>query len=288
MAKERMRVYNKKRLTFSAFIKRYGRIMLGGAILLTMLVLTLLAPLITDYDPNRTDVFSKFIAPGVDPAYPLGTDAWGRDMWTQLVYGARVALFVPIGVQLMTVFLGTIIGLICGYYKTADFIISRIMEVFDSIPVYVMCLLICSVIGSGLFNLMFALSVAGIVGVARLVRGKVLSIRQQEYIECEKVMGASDLRTLVKHVLPACTNTLIVRFSTGLAGTLLSMVGLAFLSVGIPIDIPNWGLEVALGKGYLILMPHLVLIPAIPIFITTFAFCLIGDGMRSLIGSGRS
>jgi ABC-type dipeptide/oligopeptide/nickel transport system permease subunit len=121
-----------------------------------------------------------------------------------------------------------------------------------------------------------------------MIRGRVFSIREEEYIECEKVMGASDIRTLFYHVLPACSNTLLVRFSTGLAGTLLSMVGLAFMSVGMSTTIPNWGLEVSLGRAYFLLMPHLVMIPAIFIIVTTFGFSMLGDGMRNVIGSGRS
>ena len=218
----------------------------------------------------------------------LGTDSWGRDMLTQLMYGARVAILVPVAVQALACIMGTILGMICGYYKKADFVISRIMEAFHAIPTLVLCMLICELLGKGTFQLILSLAIDGTIGVARMIRGQVLSIRQEEYIECEKVIGASDFRTLIKHVLPALYNTLIVRFTTGLSGTLLSMVGLAFVSVGLNIQIPNWGLQVALGRGNFILQPYLTLYPAICIIITTFAFCLIGDGMRSVIGSGRS
>lgn len=289
--REKKSVYerpHRKRMKTVPFLKKYGRIIIGCTILSVVLILGLCAPLLTEYEQYRVDVYSKFIDPFTDPRYLLGTDTWGRDMLTQLLYGARVAVLIPFGVQAMTIVFGTILGLICGYYKTADFILSRIMEAFNCIPTLILCLLICEVVGKGVFQLMFSLAVDGTIGVARLVRGKVLSIREEEYIECEKVMGASDVRTLLLHVLPACANTLLVRFSSGLSSTLLTMVGLSFVSIGLPQQIPNWGLEVALGRSYIILKPYLTLYPAICICITTFAFCMIGDGMRAVIGSGRS
>lgn len=281
------RTYNRRRMKPKAFIGRYGRIIIGGAILLAVLFCAIFAPLLQHEDPNRVNPYAKNILPGVK-GYVFGTDAWGRDIYTQLLYGARVALIVPIGVQAMACVFGTILGMICGYYKRLDSIISRILEAFNAIPTLVLCLLICSVLGNGTFQLMFALAVDATIGVTRLIRGKVLSIRKEEYIECEKVMGASDLRTLFKHVLPACYNTLFVRFSTGLSGTLMGMVGMAFLSIGIDAAIPNWGVMVSLGKQNLLLLPYQCLYPAVCIIITTFAFCMIGDGMRNIIGSGRS
>ena len=188
----------------------------------------------------------------------------------------------------MNVVIGTLIGLLCGYYPKVDAVLMRVMEAFNAIPTLVITLLICEALGRGVFNLMLGMALGGFIGVARLVRGRVLSVRKEEYIECEKVMGASGLRTMFLHVLPACSNTLLVRFSTGLAGSLLSMIGLAFLSVGVPQDIPTWGLMVAIGRGMALLKPHLVLYPTLAIAITTFGFAMLGDGMREVIGSGRS
>lgn len=281
------KTYDRRRMKPKAFIARYGRILIGGMILLAVLFCAIFAPLLQHEDPDRVNPYTKNLRPGTD-GYVLGTDSWGRDIYTQLLYGARVALLVPVGVQLMACLFGTVLGMLCGYYKRLDSILSRIMEAFNAIPTLVLCLLICAVLGNGTFQLMFSLAVDATIGVSRLIRGKVLSIRQEEYIECEKVMGASDLRTLFKHVLPACYNTLFVRFSTGLSGTLMSMVGLAFMSIGIDAAIPNWGVMVSLGKQNLLLMPFQCLYPALCIVVTTFAFCMIGDGMRNIIGSGRS
>lgn len=279
--------YNRKRMKPKAFIARYGRIIIGGTIILAVLFCAIFAPFLQHEDPDRVNPYAKNKRPGQD-GYLLGTDSWGRDIYTQLLYGARVALIVPVGVQAMACLFGTILGMLCGYYKRLDSILSRIMEAFNAIPTLVLCLLICSILGNGTFQLMFSLAVDATIGVSRLIRGKVLSIRKEEYIECEKVMGASDLRTLFKHVLPACYNTLFVRFSTGLSGTLMGMVGMAFLSIGIDAAIPNWGVMVSLGKSNLLLMPWQCMYPAICIVVTTFAFCMLGDGMRNIVGSGRS
>lgn len=270
-----------------SFIQKYGRLMIGGFILLIVLLMGVLAPVLTDVNPQHVDPYAKLVDMGVD-GHVLGTDAMGRDIFAWLLYGARLSLIVPIGVQIMTIVFGTFIGLICGYYPKLDAILMRIMEALSSIPTIVLCLLICSVLGNGVFNLMISLSAAGFIGVARLIRSRVISLRQEEYIECEKVMGASDFRTLIHHILPACSNTLLVRFSTGLAGSLLSMIGMAFLSCGIDQNTPTWGLMVALGRGMAILKPRLVLIPTIAVALTTFAFSMLGDGMREIIGSGRN
>ena len=285
----------KRRMKPIAFIKKYGRIMIGGAIILAVLIMGIFAPLMVqwftplpaDYDPNLTFAYEKLKAPGVD-GYIWGTDQWGRDIFAQVCYGARVAVGIPVGVQIMTIIIGTIVGLICGYYPKADAVLSRLMEAINAIPMFVMALLFCEIFGRGIFSFIMALSLSGFIGVARLIRGRVLSIRKEEYIECEKVMGASDLRTLFHHVLPACSNTLLVRFSTGLSGTLLSMVGLAFMSVGLSTSIPNWGVSVNLGRVMFLLQPHQVMIPAAFIVVTTFGFSMLGDGMRNVIGSGRS
>lgn len=278
---------NKKKMKPIAFLKKYGRIMIGGTIILAMILMGVFAPLITDYDPYLTYSYEKYKTPGTD-GYIWGTDAWGRDVWTQIAYGARVAIGIPVGVQIVTILIGTIVGLVCGYYPKADAVLSRLMEAINAIPMFVMALLFCEIFGKSVFSFIIALALSSFIGVARLVRGRVLSIRKEEYIECEKVMGASDLRTLFFHVLPACSNTLLVRFSTGLSGTLLSMVGLAFMSVGLDTTIPNWGVSVNLGRTMFLLQPHLVLIPAAFIIVTTFGFSMLGDGMRNVIGSGRS
>lgn len=277
----------KKRMKPLAFVKKYGRIMIGGGILLAVLMLGLLAPLITEYDPNVTYPYEKLKAIGQD-GYVWGTDAWGRDVWTQICYGARLALALPVVTQILTMLIGIVVGLICGYYRKADMVISRLMEVLDSIPMFMLALLLCNIFGRTFINMAVSLALSRFVGVARMVRGRVMSIRKEEFIESEKVMGASDVRTLFYHVLPACTNTLLVRFSTGLAGVLLSMVGLSFMSVGIRQSVPNWGVLISLGRTYFIMRPDYVLIPAVFIIVTTFGFSMLGDGMRNVIGSGRS
>ena len=279
----------KKRMKPLAFIKKYGRIMIGGGIILVMLAMGIFAPLIvgSEINPYESYPYEKMKMPGED-GYVWGTDIWGRDMFAQICYGARVAIGIPFAVQAVTLIIGTLVGLVCGYYPKADMIISRLMEALNAIPMFVIALLFCNIFGRSTFNFIISLALSRFIDVARMIRGRVLSIRQEEYIECEKVMGASDLRTLFCHVLPACSNTLLLRFSTGLAGVLLSMVGLAFMSVGLYSHIPNWGLQVSIGRSMFVLMPHLVLIPSLFIVITTFGFSMLGEGMRSVIGSGRS
>lgn len=277
----------KKKMKFSAFIKKYGRVIIGGTIIFMVILMSIFAPYIATHDPQATDPYKKMLLPGVD-GHILGTDTLGRDVFSWIVYGGRLALIVTFGVQALAIVFGTIVGLICGYYAKLDQVLMRIMEALNSIPTVVLALVLSAALGRGTFKFILTLSLTGFIGVARLVRGRVLSLRKEEFVECEKVMGASNLRTIVFHILPACSNTLLIRFSSGLAGTMLSMVGLAFLSVGLDTTIPNWGLAVALGKDSILMYPHLVLYPTIAIAITTFAFCMIGDGVRELLGSGRN
>ena len=272
----------KPRRKFSAFLKRYGRVMIGGAIILTVLFCTIFAPLLTQYDPEEVGDFSEFKQPPSEKHW-LGTDIYGRDMWARVIYGGRNTLLVSIGAQCLLVILGTILGLLCGYYNKVEKYLMRFLDACSTIPNLLLTMLLISVFGSGVPQMIIAMSIYGIPGLARMIRNQVLSLREKEYIESEKAMGASDLRTVFLHILPACASYLLVRFSNGLAGMILSMTSLSFLGVGLDPTMASWGGLVNDGQKIMFAVPHVIMVPTAVISITVFGYAMLGDGLRDLL-----
>lgn len=263
------------------FMQKYGRLLIGGAIIAVVLFGAIFAPFLTDYDTETLDLDNIKQEPSAE--HVLGTDRYGRDMLTRILYGSRTTLIVALGVQILVTVAGTVLGLICGYYSKAEKFLMRILDAFSTVPNLLLCLMMVSIFGAGTLNLIVAMSISAIPGTARMVRNQVLSLREKEYIESEKAMGASDLRTVGLHILPACSSYLIVRFSSGLAGSVLSMTSLSYLGLGLSPLIPSWGGMVYEGQGFIFGTPHLVLYPALAICIAVFGFSLLGDGIRDLL-----
>ena len=270
----------KRRMKPLAFIKRYGRILLGGGIIAAVVFCSVFASFLTDWDPEKADIKNRSQTPSEE--HLLGTDIYGRDMWSRILFGSRTTLIVSLGSQCLLMVSGTVLGLLCGYYNKIEKYLMRFMDAFATIPNLLLCMLMISVFGAGIPQMIIALSIHGIPGLARMVRNQVLSLREKEYIESEKAMGASDLRTVVVHILPACSSYLLVRFSSGLAGMILSMTSLSFLGVGLDPTIANWGGLVNDGQKVMFAIPHVVLFPALAISITVFGFAMLGDGLRDL------
>lgn len=271
----------RKHMKFGTFIRKYGKVIIGGTIIGLVIFCAVFAPLITSFPPDKVDVSQAKLLPGGE--HILGTDTYGRDLFSVVVYGSRTTLIVAVGAQLMIVVCGTVLGLLCGYYSKAEKILMRFLDAFSTIPNLLLCLLMISVFGAGTFNMIIAMSIHGIPGVARMVRNQVLSLREKEYIESEKAMGASDLRTVFMHILPACSSYLLVTFSNGLAGAILSMTALSYLGVGLDPTVASWGGAVQDGQRIMFAFPHVVLYPSLAICITVFGFSMLGDGLRDIL-----
>ena len=268
----------KRRMNPLKFIKRNGRIVVGGAIIAALIIIAIFAPHIATHDPQATDYSAMMQLPSEE--HILGTDANGRDLFSRLIYGTRMSLIIAVGVNFFAVVGGAVIGILCGYFKRADAILMRIMEVVHALPQILLSLVIASVLGRGTWKMMISLIVVALPGVCRMTRSQVLSIKQKEFIEVEKTMGASTGRILFMHVLPSASHYLIIRFTTGLAGTILSASSLSYLGVGFDPTIPNWGAMIADGQKMMMIHPHLMLYPGIAIAIAVFAFNLFGEGLR--------
>lgn len=271
----------KRHKKIARFLKKYGRLIIGGSILAVVVFCAIFAPLLTDQDPMLVVLANSKRLP--DAEHILGCDYFGRDIWARLLYGSRTTLIVVIGAQLLSTVTGAVLGLLCGYYSKLEKILMRILEGFETIPNLLLCLMMVAIFGAGTLNLILAMAVGGIPSCARVVRSQVLSLKEKEYIESEKAMGANDVRTMFVHILPSCLSYLIVRVTTGLAGNMLRMTSLSYLGLGLDPLIPSWGGEIQQAQGYMFSTPHMVLYPALAICITIFGFSMLGDAVRDLM-----
>lgn len=271
----------KHNLRFIVFIRKYGRVLLGGGIIAAVLLCAVFAPLLTSHDPYDVNVLMGKQTPNAE--HLLGTDIYGRDLWARILYGSRATLLVAVGSQILTVVSGAVLGLLCGYYSKVEKILMRFLDAFATIPSLLLSLLMVSVLGGSEINLIIAMSISAVPGCARMIRNQVLSLREREFIESEKAMGANDVRTIFLHILPHCSSYLIVEFTSGLAGAVLSMTSLAYLGVGLSATIPSWGGIIQEGQGVLFTCPHIILFASLAICITIFGFSVLGDGIRDML-----
>ena len=272
---------HKQRRPFKAFLKRYGRVIIGGAIVVIVALMALFSEQLATHDPYAVNIAAAKTAPNAE--YWLGTDKFGRDIYSRIVYGAKITLVVSIGVQVLVIAIGTTLGLLCGYYKKFDAICSRIMEGIAALPTTLLALAIATVLGAGTINVIFSIVVTALPSLVRVIRSQVLSLREKEFVESEKAMGASDLRIIFRHILPHCSNYLLIRCATGISGTIGTMSTLSYLGVGLDPTIPSWGSILADGNSFLFLYPYMCLFPGIVISVTVFGFTMLGEGLRDVL-----
>ena len=272
---------NKKKMTPKAFLKRYLRVMVSGAVLVFILGVAIFAPMIATHDPYESNIYNMNKLPSAE--HYFGTDCFGRDIFSRVVYGSRVSLSITLTVTTLSIIIGTILGLICGYYKWADRILMRLLEGFNALPGILLSITLITILGNGVDKLIIAMVIVRLPSIARLVRQQVLSLKEKEFVECARACGASDTRIIFKHILPQCTSPLIIRFTSGLGGAILSQASLAFLGVGMDPRIPNWGGIINEGRAMVMAMPYQCAYAGVAIMITTLAFSIMGDGVRDIL-----
>ena len=272
---------NKKKMTPKAFLKRYLRVMVSGAVLLFILGVAIFAPMIATHDPYESNIYNMNKLPSAE--HYFGTDCFGRDIFSRVVYGSRVSLSITLTVTTLSIIIGTGLGLICGYYKWADRILMRLLEGFNALPGILLSITLITILGNGVDKLIIAMVIVRLPSIARLVRQQVLSLKEKEFVECARACGASDTRIIFKHILPQCTSPLIIRFTSGLGGAILSQASLAFLGVGMDPRIPNWGGIINEGRAMVMAMPYQCAYAGVAIMITTLAFSIMGDGVRDIL-----
>ena len=256
---------------------------LGLAILLLLAVAALFAPWIAPYHPTLDASVMDALTPP-NERFLLGTDHAGRDVLSRLIYGARISLTVGLVVQGIAVVVGTTLGLLAGYYGGwVDEVISGLTTILQAFPGILFAMAVMAVLGPGLYNVFIALGLVGWSSIARLVRGEVLALREREFVEAAWALGASDLRILVRHILPGCSGPIIISASLGMASAILSEASLSFLGLGAQPPTPSWGSMLAQGRDYLWRAPWLTLYPGLAIFVTILALNLVGDGLRDVL-----
>jgi peptide/nickel transport system permease protein len=263
-----------------------NRLGIIGIIIVTLFVLVaLFAPFITTHDVGATDLLVRYAPPSA--AHWLGTDSTGRDIFSRVIFGARISLEVGIVVVAVSAFFGTIAGAIAGYYGgwVDRFLSGYIFNVFLAFPGLLLAIALVAFLGAGLNKLIFALCIIGWVGYARLIRAQVLKVREYDFVNAARALGAGDLRILTVHILPNAIQPLIVQASLGMAGAVLSEASLSFLGLGVPPPAPSWGvmIEEARDLSTLQAAPHALIFPGLAIALTVLAFNFIGDGLREYL-----
>lgn len=250
-----------------------------GLFLTVVLVLVaILAPLLSPYDPNIQDTSRRLEAPSHE--HPLGLDNLGRDVLSRIIWGARVSLRVGFSVVILASLVGIALGAISGYFGGwTDTIIMRITDILLAFPGILLAIALVAVLGPSLNNVVLALAIIGWVGYARLVRGQVLKVREMEFVTAAKALGARSPRVIVRHVLPNVMNPVIVMATLGLAGAILSEAALSFLGLGVQPPTPSWGAMLTAGRQYLGEANHLAIFPGAAIMLAVMGLNFLGDGL---------
>ncbi len=260
-----------------------NRAAIAGLLVLALILLAALsAPVIVPHGPLAADLARMLTSPS--GAHPLGTDELGRDILSRVLYGARISLtlgFVAVGIAL---FIGIPLGAI-GAYRGGwtDLAVMRLVDILLSFPPILLAISVVVVLGPSLYNAMIAIGIAQMPVYARLVRGVVLSLKEREYVEAARALGAGEARIVFSHILPNCLSPLIVQSTLQVASAILSAAALGFLGLGAQPPMPEWGAMLSKGRLYLRVAPHLSIFPGLAILITTLAFNLLGDGLRDAL-----
>ena len=255
----------------------------GVVLIVVFVILALFAPWIAPRDPAAIDLPTRLDTPS--SAHWFGTDELGRDILSRVVYGARISMLVGTCVVLTSLGLGLVIGSVAGYYGGGidRFVNIVLMNAFLSFPGILLAIAFVAFRGPGIFNLVVALSLGGWVGYARLVRGQVLVAREREFVEAARALGASDLRIIVRHILPNIIQPVIVQAAIGMAGAILAEATMSFLGLGVPPPTASWGAMLNDGRAHLFDAPHLVLFPALAVMLAVLSFNFIGDALRDYL-----
>ena len=255
---------------------------LTGLIVITLLiVVALFAPVISPYTPSEQNVFERLQSPSLNHIF--GTDDLGRDVFTRMVFGARISLAVGFISVFIILVIGTFLGIISGYYggKT-DYIIMRFTDIVLCFPTFFLIILVIAFIEPNIYNVMIVIGVTSWPGLARLVRAEVLSLKEREFILVSKMMAISNVKIFFVHILPNIISPLMVYSSLAIGGAILTESALSFLGLGVQPPMPSWGQILTSGKDYIYMAWWLSLFPGIAILITVLAFNLVGEAIRDI------
>lgn len=251
-------------------------------IILLIIICAIFANYICKYDPYAQSLKDRLLDPSFK--HPLGTDELGRDTLTRVIFGARISLTIGLLPTMISMIIGTVLGLAAGYFEgKTDFIIMRLADIMLAFPSLLLAMVVMYTMGGGLVNIFIALSLVNWASTSRVVRSETLSLSKKEYVEAAKSMGVGNAAIIFRHILPNCISTLAVLFTLSIPSAILSESALSFLGVGAQPPAASWGLMVVAAKKYLFTKPWLVLAPSVSIMIVVLAFNFLGDGLRDVL-----
>jgi peptide/nickel transport system permease protein len=265
------------------FLKKKPLGAIGAILILIILFLAAAAPLITFHEANDWSIRHKLEAPSL--AHWLGTDDYGRDLWTRMVYGAQISLLVGFGAMVLGSGVGFVIGVVSAYYGgKVDMVIQRLVDAQMAIPALILAMVILVSLGQSLFNVILALGIGRSAGAGRIVRSQALAVRQTEYALAARAMGASDVRIMIFHIMPQCVAPWLIVASAGLGATIIAEAGLSFLGLGVPPPNPSWGgMLSGTARDYYAVAPWLAIWPGVGISVCVYGFNLFGDALRDVL-----
>ncbi len=256
-------------------------ILVGTVIIVLFMLASLAAPWVAPYDPIATNPPQRLKGPS--PGHWFGTDELGRDVLSRLLHGGRVSLSIGVVSVIIGLFFGGVLGIVSGYYRSFDAVIMRFVDFLMSFPYMLRAIAIVAILGLGLRNVILAVGLGGIPIFARLLRSLVLQLRRELYVEAAKAVGAGDVRILRRYILPNAAAPVFAYASLTMATSILSAATLSFLGLGVQPPMAEWGDMAAHGRNYLMVAPHLVVVPCLAIAVVVLCLNLVGDGLRDAL-----
>jgi peptide/nickel transport system permease protein len=271
-------------------LRRNPLAVIGLVIVGLLLIMAAAAPLIAPHDPIAQDLGQRLLPP-LTPGHWLGTDDFGRDIWSRIAYGSRITLFIIVLVTVTAPVFGLLIGTVAGYFGGwTDEILMRITDIFLAFPKLILSLALVAVLGPGVQNAVLAIALTSWPPYARVARAETLTVRNADYIAAVRLQGAGAFRTILGHIMPMCLPSVIIRVTLDMAGVILIAAGLGFLGLGVQPPLPEWGQMISAGRKYLFEQWWVATMPGLAIFIVSLGFNLLGDGLRDVLdprGSGK-
>ena len=264
-------------------LKRNPLAVIGLTITITLILMAVFAPWIAPHDPIAQDLGNRFVPPW-SPGHWLGTDEFGRDILSRILYGSRITLYIVLLVILTAPVAGLLIGTVAGYFGGwTDTILMRITDIFLAFPKLILALALVAVLGPGMENAVLAIALTSWPPYARVARAETLTVRNSDYISAVKLQGAGSARVIWGHVMPMCLPSVIIRVTLDMAGVILTAAGLGFLGLGVQPPLPEWGLMISSGRKFLFEQWWVATMPGLAIFIVSLGFNLLGDGLRDVL-----
>lgn len=271
-----------RRPSFLRQLLRSPSVILGAVIVFSLIVAAVFAPLIAPYDPIRQSFRIQLQPPS--PAHLLGTDEFGRDILSRILYGARWALFVGLLADTIALIAGVLLGLVAGYYGGwVDTVVTWLTDVMLAFPYLLLAMIVVAVLGPGITNAMIAIGIVYIPQYTRLVRGTVMSLREKEFVEAARCVGMSSPRILLRHILPNCVAPIIVMATLAIGWAIVETAGLSFLGLGAQPPTPEWGSMLSSGRTYMLSAWWIATFPGLAILVVVIGFNILGDGLRDTL-----